>query len=160
MYKIWIHYESGLLSSNFTNFNQNVTYDLMTPRWRLTTPSYAPFMFLYPRVITTKFDQNWWKTLQMSSNFTNFNQNVTYDLMTPIWHLTPPSYAPSMFLYSRIITAKFDQDWWKTLQMSRNFTNFNQNVTYDLMTLRWPLTPASYAPSMFLYSRVITTKLD
>ena len=121
-----------LQMSNKKKHNQNVTYDLITPRWPLTPPSYAPSMFLYPRVIT-KFDQNLWKTLERSSNFTNFNQKCH------IRPITPPSYAPSMFLYPRVITTKFDQSWWNSLQMSSNFTNFNQNVTCTLTYYAWPV---------------------
>ena len=52
----------------------HISLDLLTSRWPLTSPSSSPYNWYYPRIICSKFEQNWSRNKEMRASRTkNFN---------------------------------------------------------------------------------------
>ena len=57
--------------------------DLLTPTWPLTSPSSAPYMCKYPRIICTKFKQNWYRNKEISMFQTKTLTKVSHTYNQP-----------------------------------------------------------------------------
>ena len=107
--------------------------DLLTPTWRLTSPSSASYMCKYPRIICTKFKQNWCRNKEIKKHVSNkyFNQSVTY--------VQPDNRTTRQKKWSHSLSLNVVQARQKLMHVSNK--NFNPKVVH--MTIFhltfWPL---------------------
>ena len=87
-----------------TVFCKNLNQRSLTPRWPLTPHLLRSYVWLYPRIIVSKFHEN---TSKYADTVTYFaKKNLNQRSLTPRWPLTPHLLRSHVWLYPRIIVSK------------------------------------------------------
>ena len=117
----------------------------MTPRWPLTPLLLTSHVRLYPRIIVSKFHDNYTsKYVETVTFFKNFNQRsltprwpLTPHLMTPRLPLTPLLFTSHVWLYPRIIVSKSHENMSKYVD-TVTFSSKTWTKGHWLLNNLWP----------------------
>ena len=112
-------------------FFKNLDQGSLTPRWPLTPSLLRSHVWLYPRIIVSKFHEN---TSKYVHTVTFFPKNLNQRSLTPRWPLNPSLLRSHVWPYPRIIVSKSHENTSQYVDRVTFFQQFEPRVTDPKMT--------------------------